>query len=175
MNRVPDRIVIIGFMGAGKSRFGSVLAKRLGFRHIDTDREIEKAEQRSIPKIFEESGEAGFRKAESRALSEALKASQVVVSAGGGAVTVPGNCALLKDTSFVIWLRASLEAVLERTQGSPSRPLLNVEDPRGTVLRLMKEREPLYAACANAQIQNDGGELGDRAEELIHQQGWTEE
>lgn len=153
----PDRIVLIGFMASGKTEVGATLAERLGWRHIDLDREIEKRAGSSIAEIFADAGEAGFRALEVAVTPDALRDSKVVVSTGGGWVTNPGVFELLPADAATIHLRVSPAEVLNRIQwpGQPRRPLLEGGDPAARVSALLAIRAPLYGR-ADYTIDTDG-------------------
>jgi shikimate kinase len=150
-------IVLIGFMGSGKSHEGGLLAQKLGWRHLDSDEIIERREKMNIARIFKEKGESYFRTVESRVIKDLLLKPQVVLSFGGGAVCRKVNRHFIKRKGFVIWLRISPEVALVRTQKSRNRPLLEVKDRAQAIRDLMKEREPYYRQCANAIVNNNGG------------------
>lgn len=145
-------------MGTGKSAVGRVLARRLGWRHLDTDIEIERQAGRTIPEIFTEEGEAVFRARESGFLASLVSpelgagGTSLILSTGGGTPLKPENAALLKGIGRVVWLQVSPEAILARVQRSlHERPLLagHREDPLGRIQTLLAERAPRYAALAD--------------------------
>lgn len=121
----PSAVALVGYMGSGKSTVGRVLARSLGWRLVDLDRDVRRREGRSLPRIFSESGEAYFRDVEYEALAEALdvEAGETgrVVACGGGIVVDPRNRALLRDTATV-FLHEDIETLYERTRGK-GRPL----------------------------------------------------
>jgi shikimate kinase len=131
-------------MGAGKSTVGRRLAKRLELDFVDSDEAIEQASGLSAGEVFERFGEAEFRDGERRVISRLLEDSRVVIATGGGAFADDGTRALLKQKAITIWLDASIDVLAERTAGRATRPLLNNDDPRGTLERLMEKRRPLY-------------------------------
>ena len=147
-----QNVVLIGFMGAGKSTIGERVAKGLGFTFVDTDSLIEKREGKSIPKIFADSGESGFRERESAALESLASLEHIVLATGGGIVTVPSNAALLRELGFVVWLNSGEDAIFRRVSKNQNRPLLRTPRPRETIRDLLREREPLYRACADLEI-----------------------
>jgi len=149
-------IVLIGFMGTGKSAVGQALAQHLGWHYLDTDAEIEREAGRTIPQIFADEGEKAFRQMETAFLnSPALQhwdGGDLILSTGGGTPLLAENAALLKQIGAVVWLQASAEAILTRVgPGFRSRPLLASyqEDPRGRIESLLSERAPRYAALAD--------------------------
>jgi len=138
-------IVLVGFMGTGKTTIATALAHRLKMRYVSTDDLIEKKEKRTINEIFTREGEEVFRDVESRAIRELCGMDNVVIDAGGGAVIREENIASLKSTGIVICLTADEDAILERTKKYKHRPLLNVEDPKRKIRDLLARRAPFYA------------------------------
>jgi shikimate kinase len=149
-----SRIILIGFMGSGKSFFGRHLAKRLGWRFQDCDALIEKEAQASITKIFAKNGEAYFRRLETRVLKRALKKKQMVLATGGGAVLRSVNRRMIRESGVVVWIRASFETILKRVRHKSHRPLLNVKFPKRLIVMLMKKRNPYYRQLADVSIRN---------------------
>lgn len=156
-------VVLIGGMGVGKSRIGAILAARFGLPLVDLDLAIADAEGRTIPELFAERGEPGFRAAESVALAHALAAGPIVLACGGGAVLAQENRRRLADADAdVLWLLADFERCAARIDGDPGRPLggdaarLNV---------LAQQRRAAYAEVAHACI--DAGVAGGRAPDAI--------
>lgn len=140
------RIVMIGFMGAGKSTVGSKLAKAMGWDFIDLDDEVASREGMPVHEIIRDRGITGFRRVESAVGSEVLRCRRTVISVGGGWPAEPGHMDMLAGGTVSVWLRVGAEAALERTTGSDTvRPLLQVSsDPRGVVESLLRERIPHY-------------------------------
>jgi len=137
-------LYIVGFMATGKSAVGRMLARKLGFRFIDSDRAIEKNEGMLIKEIFEEHGEEYFRKLERVFVESGHPAQKCIVACGGGLILQPGVLDVLKARGVVVCLTASVETILKRTSGSKKRPLLNTEDRDAQVRRLIAERGPVY-------------------------------
>lgn len=148
-------IVLIGPMGAGKSTIGLLLSKTLKIPFIDIDQEIEARAGADIPWIFEKEGEMGFRKRESNLLKEVSKSQGVVIATGGGVVKSEANREILKATGVIVYLAASIEQQLNRTAKDKHRPLLQTDNPREVLGRLMAEREPLYKEIAQVVISTD--------------------
>lgn len=142
---VDSSIVLIGMMGAGKSAVGAELARRLGVSVRDTDAEIARAAAMTIPEIFARDGETFFRARESEVLARVLREAPGIVSTGGGAWLRAENRALIGAAGVSVWLNPSLATLWQRVKQKPSRPLLQTEDPRGTLDRLLAERAPAYA------------------------------
>ena len=152
--RSPN-IVIIGLMGCGKSSVGRIVSHKIGFKFVDTDQLIVEAAGCSIPKIFEQEGEAGFRLRESAALRSLLGTRGHVIATGGGIVTQPHNLPLLQHLGYVVWLDASVATLHRRTAGGHDRPLLNEEDPKAKLERLLAARKDLYKTLADQRITTD--------------------
>lgn len=152
---IPERIVLVGPMGAGKSTIGRLLAKELGYRFLDSDKVIEERCGASIPWIFDVEGEEGFRRRESLILQELSQETHVVIATGGGAVTRDENRVCLKRDAFIIYLRASLEQQFDRTRRDRNRPLLQKPNPRAILESLFAERDPLYQELADVIVYTD--------------------
>jgi shikimate kinase len=142
-------IFLVGMMGAGKTTVGRALAHRLRRRFVDTDRVIVERTGVPIATVFEIEGEAGFRKRESAILEEVSREPGCVIATGGGAVLATDNRVLMRSRGTVVYLRARLESLWERTRQDTSRPLLATADPRGTLATLLEQREPLYLEAAH--------------------------
>src|SRR5438874_7053483 len=141
----PSNIVLVGFMGTGKSVVGQRLADRLGRQYVDTDDRLTLDAGRSIPEVFEAEGEAGFRDRETAVLKALVGITGTVLATGGGILGRPENLALLRGLGPLVCLTARPEIILERTQPWESRPMLaRATDPRAAVERLLAERAPQY-------------------------------
>jgi len=149
-------IILVGFMGCGKSTIGWELHKSLGYPFIDTDQAIEKEVGRKISKIFETDGEAAFRKMETECLKQLIeqKTKRTIIATGGGMVTTPENIALLRTLGFVVWLTCSPESIYERTSRNNNRPLLQCANPHEAIRELLAKRKPLYKASAHLEINS---------------------
>ena len=158
-----QNIILVGFMGSGKSSIGRSLHQNLGYELIDTDRAIEKQAGKTIPQIFAEDGENAFRSLETNLLRElvASKISKHIISTGGGMVCTPENRELLRQLGFVVWLKCSTEEIFARTSKSNDRPLLQCEDPVQAIEHLLKERSPHYEKTAHLQIDTTGLSLDE--------------
>lgn len=140
-----DRVLLVGFMGSGKTSVGQLVAERLGWRFIDFDDEIVREAGAPIAALFEERGEAHFRAIEARVAERLLAEQRVVLGSGGGWAGVPGRLTTLPAGTGSFWLEVSPETVIERTSREPGlRPLLDGPDALGTASRLLAERAPFY-------------------------------
>ena len=154
--QTPMNVILIGFMGVGKSTIANGLAKSLGFDVLDTDKMIEQSQSRSINEIFATEGEESFREMESVILGKLISSTdRSVISTGGGIVTREENIKVLKSIGIVFWLDAGVDSILDRVSGNRDRPLLKTENPRKRIVDLLSEREPLYESCADERIQTD--------------------
>ncbi len=138
-------IVLIGFMGTGKTATAKGLAERLNMRYVSTDAMIEEREGVAISDIFLKDGEPRFRDLETKVAKDVSKDSNTVVDAGGGIVLKDENIKALRNGGILVALTATVDKILERTKGRTHRPLLNVPDPRARIEELLKIRAPFYA------------------------------
>jgi shikimate kinase len=138
-------IVLVGMMGAGKTTVGRRIAARLNRHFLDSDEEIEKAAQMSIPEIFEQRGESEFRAGETRVIARVLKDTEIVLATGGGAFVNGETRALVKGEAISVWLKANADILFERVSRRSNRPLLKTPNPRATLEKLIEERYPIYA------------------------------
>jgi shikimate kinase len=135
------RVVLVGFMGAGKTTVGPLVAERLGYRFEDMDLRIENRAGRPVAVIFRDLGEEAFRALEREEAASLSEQPRLVVAAGGGAFTRPETRTLLQRGAVVVWLRCDLEVALARLPADGTRPLAGNRD---IMRRLLAEREPLY-------------------------------
>jgi shikimate kinase/3-dehydroquinate synthase len=142
----------VGLMGSGKTTVGRALAKKLNKQFFDSDHEIEARTGASIPLIFEIEGEAGFRQREAESIRDLTSQENIVLATGGGAILKPENRNYLKSRGTVIYLRATVNSILQRTSHDKNRPLLQTADPRKKIEELSIEREPHYLEVADIII-----------------------
>jgi shikimate kinase len=141
-----ERVVLLGFMAAGKTAVGAELARRLGWEQVDLDREIERRAGRTVAGIFAADGEAGFRRLEAEATAEIAGRRGIVLSPGGGWITGAGLLESLGAGTLSVWLQVDPEEAIRRAGAEPrERPLLAGPDPLSAARKLLAEREPLYA------------------------------
>jgi shikimate kinase len=148
-------IVLIGFMGVGKSSIGRALASRTGLPLFDTDRLVSQQLGLTIAEIFAQRGEEDFRVRESRALA-AIAVQPAVVVTGGGIVLREENVAAMKRLGAVVYLTADEETLFERATRRATRPLLQTADPRATFAGLLRLRAPLYDKAADVAVDTTG-------------------
>lgn len=151
-----NNIFLVGPMGAGKTTVGRRLAEARGMEFIDSDHEVESRTGVNINFIFEKEGEAGFRRRECAAIADLAARENLVLSTGGGAILDPENRRLLAEHGFVVYLYASVEQQIARTERTDNRPLLRVGDRRETLQRLFQIRDPLYREIADLVVNTDG-------------------
>ncbi|MDD4012626.1 MAG: shikimate kinase [Candidatus Omnitrophica bacterium] len=163
-------IILIGFMGTGKTAVAKAIAKSLAMKYVSTDELIEKKEGRTIAEIFSSSGEAYFRMIEKKVVEEISRVPGQVVDTGGGVVLDHDNIENLKKGGTVICLWASPETVYRRTASCRHRPLLNVEDPMRRIRELLEYRTPFYHK-ADHHIHTDADSIESvarKAEEIAN-------
>lgn len=149
-------IVLVGFMGSGKSSVGRELARGTGYRFRDTDLLVRSRVGKSIPEIFAVHGEAFFRAQENAVLRSLQRERAMVLATGGGIVLDPANGPLLRRLGPVVWLVADESTIWERVSRNPNRPLLRTANPRQTVRKLLNARQDLYAAVADFSVDSTG-------------------
>jgi len=159
-------IVLIGFMGCGKSLTSKRLAKFLIRKVVSTDDLVEKKEKRSIKKIFQESGEDHFRKVEKEIVREISKLNGAIVDCGGGVYLDPDNVTYLKRNGIVFYLSASPKCVYDNIKNRKHRPLLDVEDPLSKITELLEARKPYYEK-ADVIVDADYKTIDQIAEEIL--------
>ncbi|WP_269465561.1 bifunctional shikimate kinase/3-dehydroquinate synthase AroKB [Collimonas pratensis] len=152
MVRYTGNIFLVGLMGAGKTTVGRALARKLNKLFIDSDHEIEARTGVSIPLIFEIEGEESFRQRETEVIRDLSARSGIVLATGGGAIMRAENREYLKTRGTVIYLRASIHNILQRTSRDKNRPLLQTADPRRRLEELSRQREPYYREVADIVI-----------------------
>ncbi len=163
-NNIKHNIILIGFMGSGKTRVGERLAQKLSYQFRDTDRLLEQKLQDTISHIFATQGEEFFREKETALLKELQPGlKHVVLSTGGGLPLREQNTKLLKEMGFVVYLKASKETTLKRLKGDKTRPLLQGEDPEKRIETLLKDRTPIYEKAAHKTIVTDHKSLDELA------------
>ncbi|MBI1953668.1 MAG: shikimate kinase [Candidatus Omnitrophica bacterium] len=164
-------IVLVGFMGTGKSAAGRLVAQRLKRPFVDLDRWIEKKAGRAVAQIFADSQEAGFRKLEQEAVEEVAPKPGQVIAAGGGVLLDEENVKRLKANGILVCLTATTEVILKRTLATlPHRPLLQGPRPQERIEELLALRAPSYA-LADLTIDTSGLTVKEVAEEIVKKAG----
>lgn len=150
-------VILIGFMGCGKTTVGLRLSYRLRRTVIDTDKEIEKEEKRTVSDIFATDGEPFFRDLETSCLKKLIgSTNNKIISVGGGLPMREENRRLLHELGQVFYLRAEAETIYERLKDDTTRPLLQGENPMTKIKALLQERDPYYREAADVVITVDG-------------------
>ena len=158
-------LYLVGMMGAGKTTVGRKLAKRLGYRFLDTDALIEQTAGQPITDLFAQTGEAAFRALETQVLSQVSAHTQLVVATGGGIVTQPMNWSYLQH-GVVIWLDVPVPVLVSRLSGDTSRPLLKDTDITTKLEALLAERGDRYA-LADIRIAYEGRSVGKTCDRIL--------
>jgi shikimate kinase len=152
MTRRGQSIVLIGFMGAGKSSAGKALARQTGLPCLDTDEIVSAGFGLSVTEIFTRLGEEEFRNAETEALRQLAGTVSAIIVTGGGIVLRPENVKMLRALGPVVSLEADAETLFGRISRRATRPLLRTANPRETVVELLRVRDPLYRAAADLRV-----------------------
>ncbi len=149
---IRKNIVLIGFMGSGKSSIGRLVARVLGYRYVDIDRLIIEQAGMEIQEIFALHGEEHFRELETGVLETLQARGGCVIATGGGVILRARNRELLQALGWVVCLSASEDVIFERVSRNGKRPLLQTENPRETVHNLLESRRPFYAEVAQITV-----------------------
>lgn len=152
MKKRGDAIVLVGFMGAGKSSVGRILARSTGLPRFDTDEMIAMRFDLTVAQIFEKHGEEKFREAETETLQQLAGKGAAIVVTGGGMVMRSANRQLLRELGTVVYLSANEETLFARISRRSTRPLLRTENPRQTISELLATRLPLYREVADTEV-----------------------
>lgn len=161
-----QNIILIGPMGSGKTTVGRQLAKKLRMDFVDSDQMIEQRCGVDIATIFDIEGEEGFRKRETKMLSELCERTGTVIATGGGAIITEENRILLRK-GFVIYLKTSIETQLARTQRNQNRPLLENVDAETKLTELMQERGELYEQEADLTVTSGERVVSKVVDEIV--------
>lgn len=142
---LPNIIFLTGYMGAGKSTVGRLLAKTLGYQFIDTDKQLTTEYDLSMTEIFKQHGEPAFRKAELELLERLSKQNKIVISVGGGTLVREETWTVAANTGIIVYLQAPVGLLFERVIFSPKdRPMINVPNAEAQFKKRFAEREPFY-------------------------------
>jgi len=163
-----SNIILVGFMGTGKTSVGRVLAGRLQRDFVDMDGELEARAGKPITRVFAEDGEGAFRRMERELVAELARRNNLVVAAGGGVVLDPGNIRAFGATGRVICLQAAPDEILRRVAGSNHRPLLEQGDKAGRIRKLLETRRQLYDAIP-LRVDTTGKTLDEVAARVLEE------
>jgi shikimate kinase len=152
-------IFLVGYRGSGKTTVAAALAEKLGWNWVDADAELERKQGKTIKQIFANQGEAAFREYEAAVLNEIAAGDLQIAALGGGVILREANQHLLKKRGKVVWLKAPAEVLFQRIQldatTAERRPNLTAQGGIDEIRTLLAQREPLYAAVADLQVQAD--------------------
>lgn len=159
-------IVLIGFMGSGKTETGKRLAKEMGIPFLDVDKKITSEMRMSVADIFSRFGEVFFRALETKAIKELGETEErMVISVGGGLPMQPQNHKYLKKMGTIVYLKGSVDTLKKRLRGDRTRPLLQGADLEGKIRKMLASREPVYEELADITVVTANQPFG----ELIRQ------
>ncbi len=164
-------IYLVGFMGCGKSTVGKLLSEKTGMEFVDIDQMIEEQERRKISEIFEKEGESYFRQKEKEMLEKILHKEGLIVSTGGGLGADAKNMKKMKQSGVVIWLDASIETILKRTESDTERPLL--KQPYQQLKKLYEDRKEIYK-MADVHINVDSKSPEEIVQEIMERWKYTQ-
>ena len=160
-------LYFIGFMGAGKTTVGRLVAKKAHLTFVDSDDAIVKNEGMAIPAIFEKYGEARFRDIETETLRKIAKGTDMVVSLGGGAVLRDENVKILKESGMIVMLSATPDTIYKRVGHDAGRPVLDGHRSPSGIEELLKKRLPAYESAADITVATDGLSVRDVADKVL--------
>lgn len=166
-----QNIFLVGPMGAGKTTVGRNIARRLKMEFFDSDREIEGLCGVSIPTIFEYEGELGFRDRETKVIDELTQRTSILLATGGGSVLREENRKMLSQRGIVIYLHVNLKEQFSRISNDKNRPLLQTENPRETLRKMMLERAPIYESVADYRVNSNGRNMRYVIDQILRQLG----
>lgn len=159
-------IILVGFMGTGKTTIGRALADQLKRDFVDMDIELEARAGKPIPRVFAEDGEPVFRRMERDLVVELSRRSKLVIAAGGGIVLNPDNIRDFSATGHVICLKATSDEIIHRVSGSSHRPLLEQGNKAERIRNLLQRRQPLYDAIP-CQVDTTGKTVSEIVAEVL--------
>ena len=165
MNRT--NIILIGFMGTGKSAISRRLNKLTGMKEVDTDAMIVEREGMSIPEIFDKKGEEAFRNMETELLRELKREKNLIISCGGGMALRDENAAIMKKVGTVVWLKATPQTILKRVEHDDNRPLLRGNKNVEFIGNLLDQRSPKYEVASHFSVTTDNRTIQEISEEII--------
>lgn len=164
---IGKNIILIGFMGTGKSSVGKRLAKKMNYNFIDTDAYIEELEGKKISDIFNEKGEEYFRKLETKVVKDlSHKLEGYIVATGGGLPLRRANQKPLRNMGTVIYLKSSENTIYQRLKYDTTRPLLQGDNPKEKIHKILKQREPIYRRVCHRYIKTDNRSFEQIVEEI---------
>ena len=149
-------IILIGYMGSGKSTVGRKAARAVEYNFLDTDALIEEEEGMTVSKLFEAKGEPYFREKETEIIRRLISEPKGnIIATGGGLPMKEGNAGLLRELGTVVYLKAETDTLVKRLEGSTTRPLIQNVDLKEKIETMLAVRGPVYEACADLVLQTD--------------------
>ncbi len=167
----PKNIILIGFMGTGKTVAGRHLAGLLKYNYLDTDDLIEKTEGLSISNIFKQKSENYFRNLETKVVLTLIDYENFVIATGGGIVLRRENVENLKKIGALVLLSSRPEVIYERLKGNKSRPLLSGDNPLGKIKAILGQRTPIYESAADFEVDTSDISVDEAARQIIKNLG----
>ena len=161
-----SNIILIGFMGVGKSQVGHKLAQELKMHFVDTDDLIEKAEEMNIPEIFEKKGEPHFRDIETKTLGTLQDYDNFVISTGGGIILRDENVKMLKQLGPLVLLWSDPDTIYERVKQESHRPLIEA-DKKKNISEILRQRTPIYNKAADFTVDTSFLSIDNAVEEIL--------
>lgn len=161
-------IILIGFMGTGKTAIGRIVARMLNYQFLDTDEMVEETTGLTINQLFRKHGEIRFRSEEELVVRKLANRQNLVVATGGGVVLNSENVRLLKQNGFFVLLTAEPNVILERVSRRNTRPLLAKGKNLDTIISLYAERYTFYQACADFTVDTSSISLEESSEKIFH-------
>lgn len=165
---MPSLIILTGFMGTGKTAVGQALARTLGYAFVDSDREIESRQGRTVQHIFESEGEPYFRQVEKETIARLAQQPRTVLSVGGGAILNEETYSLLELAGIMVHLTATVDEIANRLGHGNERPLLAGGDRKKKIRKLMKDREPVYSKV-KVQVDTTGQAIDEVVNKILDQ------
>jgi shikimate kinase len=166
-----NSICLIGYRGTGKSTVAQQLAQRLGWDWVDSDIEVERRTGKSIAELFADDGEAAFRDLEADVVAEVCRRDRTAIALGGGSVLRWESREAFRQCGAVVWLRASVEAIVARLRADETtavrRPQLTRSGGRREIEELLAVRTPIYRGCATLEVDTDGKAPAEIADEIV--------
>ncbi len=165
---MKTNIALIGFMGAGKTAVGQLLAEKLDRKFFELDSLIERKAGKSIPEIFQQDGEIAFRELEIEVTKKIAREKYSVIACGGGIILNKINTDRLRESSSIVYLTASPRVILKRVSSEEGqRPLLEVDNPTLTIHELLRSRKPFYERAADIKINTSKLDINAVTEQII--------
>jgi len=167
MGRKPKNVILLGFMGSGKSTVGRLLSRKLGFHFVDIDKQIEKKNENTVEAIFNEKGLEFFQKEEYLVVQELSKMKARVVATGGGIIESADSMKLLLKMGVTVYLKATVQEIYARTTNSRTRPLLNVENRREVIEQMLSEQDQKFEEYSDIVLYTDDRSVLEICEEIL--------